>query len=127
MIYGTRSPDYVLRLLPESQVMQFVECSEDEAHLLVRNGYISFLAASRCKCTSCRMPTCDGTCPSALKDHRLMRAQNVNHHSKSIASAEDPHRCYTIGTNGSSRIVVDKFSESMWAGKAQRMLAQHAF
>jgi len=62
-----------------------------------------------------------------------MQAQNVNHHSKSIASSEDPHRCYTIGTNGtngtngSSRIVVDTFSERMWADKAQCMLAQYAF
>jgi hypothetical protein len=118
MIYGTKSPDYVLRLLPEAQVMQFVKCSEDEAILLVRHGYISFLAASRCKCTSCRMPTCDGTCLSAQKAHKLM--------SKICCAVHGgPPTGTVVFSPRRVGLVRNPFGERMWAEKAKHILTQY--
>jgi hypothetical protein len=118
MIYGVESPGYVLRLLQESQVMQFVKCSVGEAQLLVRHGYISFLSASHCKCTSCRPPACDGTCLLAQKDRKLL--------SKITVHGGPPYRDGTVVFSSMrAGLVRNPFGERMWAEKAKCILAQY--
>ena len=118
MIYGVGSPGYVLRLLQESQVMQFVKCSVGEAQVLVRHGYISFLTASRCKCTSCRTPACDGTCLMAQKDHKLL--------SKITVHGGPPYRDGAVVFSPMrAGLVKNPFGERMWAEKAKCILTQY--
>ncbi len=122
MIYFTASPDFVLQLLPTSQVMQFVKCSQAEAEMLVHQGYTSFLAASRSKCRSCRDPACDGNCPVAQKDRKNMRKHHV--HSMEVPSGG------RWPTRNASPFCwwrhLHKFTEREWLADAHHLLARAA-
>jgi hypothetical protein len=122
MIYSVRAADYVLQLCDNSQIMQFVQCTFDEAEMLARHGYTSFVAASQSKCQACRGKHCSGECPAGLATSSLLQYHNVNQWDRGTGF----QRGFTAGVRSDS-IVVNTFSASMWLKKAQRLLATEAF
>jgi hypothetical protein len=97
--------------------MQFVQCTFDEAEMLARHGYTSFVAASQSKCHACRGKHCSGECPAGLATSSLLQ-----YHTGGTGF----QRGFTAGICSDS-IVVNTFSASMWLKKAQRLLATEAF
>ena len=125
MIYQVNSADYVLRLHAAAQVMQCVSCTFDEAEMLVRHGYISFVAAAHSNCMSCRMQDCDGNCDKAVANASTLKCHNTNYNCGRLPK-DGTQRGFTAGVHSHTR-VVDTFSAKMWRQKAQRILTTEAF